>query len=218
MKIISALSERLEAMDYYTISDFATSSFTEKKSEFIGDIAHVTTPQEATCFISDVKKMHKNAKHYCYVYILREDSVMRYSDDGEPQGKAAIPMLEVLKANNLTDVCLVVTRYFGGILLGGGGLARAYSKSAALTVENSEILHMIMCKSIVMTVFYFSDFKLNQTDTQYSDKVRVYIDILSSEYEKFCEVMKDKSFGKCVIELIEEKFSGLPELSQDKEL
>jgi putative IMPACT (imprinted ancient) family translation regulator len=209
MKIISALSERLEAMDYYTISDFATSSFTEKKSEFIGDIAHVTTPQEATCFISDVKKMHKNAKHYCYVYILREDSVMRYSDDGEPQGKAAIPMLEVLKANNLTDVCLVVTRYF------------------ALTVENSEILHMIMCKSIVMTVdysmydklvFYFSDFKLNQTDTQYSDKVRVYIDILSSEYEKFCEVMKDKSFGKCVIELIEEKFSGLPELSQDKEL
>lgn len=204
--------------DFYTIRSHITTSFTEKKSEFIGDIMPVSTSEEATAFISEVKNMHKNARHYCYAYILRKDSTVRYSDDGEPQGKAAVPMLDVLKSNSLTDVCLVVTRYFGGILLGGGGLARAYSNSAAITVKASEIVRMVLCKSIALTVsysmydklnFYFDNFSMSVKDIDYSDKVKIYIDIVSAEYEMFSKVMNDKSCGSCLIEILDEKYSDI---------
>ena len=207
------------AQDYFTIKSYATASFIEKKSEFIGDIKPVTTPEEAVNFINEIKNMHKNARHYCYVYILRNDSVLRYSDDGEPQGKAAMPMLEVLKSNGLTDVCLVVTRYFGGILLGGGGLARAYSNGAAIAVNASEIVRMVLCKSITLLCsysmydklsFYFDNFSLSVENIEYSDNVKIYINLVSDEVDSFNELMSDKSFGSCKIEILDEKFSDIP--------
>ena len=107
-------------MNYFTISANAKASFIEKRSEFIGYIAPVRTNDEAVAFINSIKAEHRKAKHNVYAYILREDNISRYSDDGEPQGTAGVPVLDVLKKRDLTDVCVVVTRYFGGILLGGG--------------------------------------------------------------------------------------------------
>ncbi|MBR3629067.1 MAG: YigZ family protein, partial [Oscillospiraceae bacterium] len=104
-------------MDYFTIADPAETSFTEKRSEFIGFLSPVLTNDEAVDFINSVKAGHRKAKHHVYAYILRDSNITRYSDDGEPQGTAGVPVLEVLQKRGLTDVCCVVVRYFGGILL-----------------------------------------------------------------------------------------------------
>jgi uncharacterized YigZ family protein len=130
-------------MDYRTIKSPVKTSFTERKSEFISYLSPCKTEEEALNFLEKIRSEHRKATHNVYAYILRENNIVRYSDDGEPQGTAGVPVLEVLKKNNLTDVCCVVTRYFGGILLGGGGLVRAYSYSCKLAVETAEITHYI---------------------------------------------------------------------------
>ena len=105
----------------------AESEFTEKRSRFIGHIWPVETEEQAQAYIRTMKKRYYDARHNCWCYLVGE-SVVRYSDDGEPQGTAGQPMLNVFQRENVTNVCCVVTRYFGGILLGAGGLTRAYSK------------------------------------------------------------------------------------------
>ena len=107
---------------YRTIAAPAEDEFIEKKSRFIGYIAPVTTEQEAAAFIESVRTRHREARHNCYAYRLRQNNLARFSDDGEPSGTAGRPILEVLQREDLTDVCVVVTRYFGGIKLGAGGL------------------------------------------------------------------------------------------------
>ena len=143
-------------MGYITIKDFAEASFTEKHSEFIGYVKPVKTNDEAVEFINEIRARHRKATHNVYAYILRDGNISRYSDDGEPQGTAGIPVLEVLKKRGLTDICCVVTRYFGGILLGGGGLVRAYSHSASLAVNCAQIMDMQEC----YRVFINSDYSL----------------------------------------------------------
>ena len=141
-------------MNYFTIRDFSKASFVEKNSEFIGHICPVKTGDEAIEFIEKIKSEHRKAKHNVYAYIVRDNNISRYSDDGEPQGTAGVPVLEVLKKNNLTDICCVVTRYFGGILLGGGGLVRAYSHSAKIAIDSAEILNMSECRKLTITTDY----------------------------------------------------------------
>ena len=108
----------------------AESEFVEKRSRFIGHVFHVESEAEARARIEETKKRHYDARHNCWCYLLRQGNTVRYSDDGEPQGTAGQPMLNVFQRENVTNVVCVVTRYFGGILLGAGGLTRAYSKSA----------------------------------------------------------------------------------------
>lgn len=141
-------------MNYLTISEPVSDSFIEKKSEFIGYIAPVTSNDEAVDFINSIKAMHRKARHNVYAYILRNDNISRYSDDGEPQGTAGIPVLEVLQKRSLTDVCIVVTRYFGGILLGGGGLLRAYSHAASLACDAANIMDMRLCHRLKVETDY----------------------------------------------------------------
>lgn len=141
-------------MNYFTVSKPAQDSFIEKRSEFIGYISPVSTNDEAVEFINSIKAQHRKAKHNVYAYILRNDNISRYSDDGEPQGTAGMPVLEVLKKRGLTDVCVVVTRYFGGILLGGGGLVRAYSHAASLACDAADIMHMCLCHKLRITTDY----------------------------------------------------------------
>ncbi len=141
-------------MNYYTISGAAEASFIEKRSEFIGYIAPVTTNDEAVDFINTIRARHRKARHNVYAYILRQDNISRYSDDGEPQGTAGMPVLDVLKKRGLTDVCIVVTRYFGGILLGGGGLVRAYSHCASIACDAADIMNMCLCRRITITSDY----------------------------------------------------------------
>lgn len=137
-------------MDYITIGAPAQTSFIEKKSEFIGYLSPVSSNEEAVDFINSIKSEHRKAKHHVYAYILRDSNITRYSDDGEPQGTAGVPVLEVLRKRELTDICCVVVRYFGGILLGGGGLVRAYSHSASITCDSAHIQHM--CESTPLTL------------------------------------------------------------------
>ena len=116
--------------EYYIPTGHSETELVEKRSRFIGQVWRVSSEEEARLRIEETRKKHYDARHNCWCYRLREGGVERYSDDGEPQGTAGQPMLNVFQRENVTDVLCVVTRYFGGILLGAGGLVRAYSKSA----------------------------------------------------------------------------------------
>ena len=141
-------------MEYKTIYEPAEDSFIERKSEFIGYISPVKTNDEAVEFINSIKAKHRKARHNVYAYILRDGNISRYSDDGEPQGTGGVPVLDVLQKEGLTDVCVVVTRYFGGILLGGGGLVRAYSHACKLAVDAARVMIMCQCSEITVTCDY----------------------------------------------------------------
>lgn len=142
-------------MSYFTIKDEARDEFEEKKSIFIGNIKRVYTEEDARTFINKIKSENREANHNVYAYIIGENKgVQRYSDDGEPQGTAGIPVLEVLKKSNITDVVVVVTRYFGGILLGAGGLVRAYSRGAAAAVKRGVIVEKVKGCALDITIDY----------------------------------------------------------------
>ncbi len=140
--------------DYRTVAEEATAEFTEKRSRFIAQVAPVQNEEEALAFLEAVRTSHREARHNVYAYICRENNISRYSDDGEPSGTAGLPVMNVLTKQGLTDVCVVVTRYFGGILLGAGGLARAYGKSAADGILAAGICDMIYSEVFSVTVDY----------------------------------------------------------------
>lgn len=125
---------------YTTVRNEAHVEFEEKRSLFIGHATHVDSEEEAQAFIKQLKKEYSDATHNCFAYLLKGGIIARYSDDGEPQGTAGVPMLETIRKSGVDDVCVVVTRYFGGILLGAGGLVRAYSHSTAIAIEGAEVI------------------------------------------------------------------------------
>lgn len=133
------------AKDYKTVLENASDEFVEKRSRFIGYCKPVKTEQEATDFINEKRSEHWNATHNVYAYSLREGNIKRYSDDGEPSGTAGMPVLDVIVKNEIFDVVVVVTRYFGGVLLGTGGLVRAYSHGSKIAVEAAKPVIMQNC-------------------------------------------------------------------------
>ena len=135
-------------MEYKTIRQAASAEFVEKRSRFIGYISPVQTPEQAAEFIDSIKSQHWDATHNVPAYILREGNLCRFSDDGEPQGTAGMPVLSVMQKEGVTDCAIVVTRYFGGILLGGGGLVRAYSHSAKLALDAGGIVTRALCSIV----------------------------------------------------------------------
>ena len=122
---------------YKTIKIENSDEFVEKKSRFIGYAKPVVTEDEAIEFIKKIRAKHPDATHNVYAYKVRENNIQRYSDDGEPAGTAGIPTLDVIQKEGITDICVVVTRYFGGILLGTGGLVKAYSQSTAMAYNGA---------------------------------------------------------------------------------
>ena len=133
------------AKDYKTVLENASDEFVEKRSRFIGYCKPVKTEQEAIDFINEKRSEHWNATHNVYAYSLREGNIKRYSDDGEPSGTAGMPVLDVIVKNEILDVVVVVTRYFGGVLLGTGGLVRAYSHGSKIAVEAAKPVIMQNC-------------------------------------------------------------------------
>lgn len=131
--------------DYKTVSHEADAEFTEKRSRFIGYCKPVKTEQEAVDYINLKRSQHWNATHNVYAYSLREGNIKRYSDDGEPSGTAGMPVLDVITKNEIYDVCVVVTRYFGGVLLGTGGLVRAYSQGCKVALDAGKVILMQNC-------------------------------------------------------------------------
>ena len=133
------------ANDYKTVLEYASDEFVEKRSRFIGYCKPVKTEQEAIDFINEKRSEHWNATHNVYAYSLREGNIKRYSDDGEPSGTAGMPVLDVIVKNEIFDVVVVVTRYFGGVLLGTGGLVRAYSHGSKIALEAAKPVIMQNC-------------------------------------------------------------------------
>jgi uncharacterized YigZ family protein len=126
-----------------------------QKSRFIGHASPATTPEEALRFLEDIRQRHREATHNCYAYIIGQNAgIMRYSDDGEPGGTAGMPILEVMKARKVVDAAVVVTRYFGGILLGAGGLVRAYSHACALALDAAKVCEMHPTQRWMLEVAY----------------------------------------------------------------
>lgn len=140
-------------MSYIRIEKNETCEITEKKSRFIAYLAYVTTEEDAQNFVSQIKKKHYDARHNVYAYILNSGG-KKYSDDGEPSKTAGYPILEMLENEGVTDVVCVVTRYFGGTLLGTGGLIRAYTKSAKDCLEKAGVKKMILCDVLNLTFDY----------------------------------------------------------------
>lgn len=140
-------------MSYIRIEKNETCEITEKKSRFIAYLAYVTTEEDAQSFVAQIKKKHYDARHNVYAYILNSGG-KKYSDDGEPSKTAGYPILEMLENEGVTDVVCVVTRYFGGTLLGTGGLIRAYTKSAKDCLEKAGVKKMILCDTVNLTFDY----------------------------------------------------------------
>lgn len=138
---------------YRTIAAPATAEIVEKKSRFIGQIAPVATEEEALAFINGVKAEHRMARHNVYAYVLRGGRI-RYTDDGEPAKTAGMPTLEAIQHAGLEDVAVVVTRYFGGVLLGTGGLVRAYTDATKAAIEAAEVVTVSVCVDIILEVPY----------------------------------------------------------------
>lgn len=197
-------------MSYFTVKSSAVSEFQEKKSVFIGYIKRVTTEEEAKEFVSEIKGKHKEATHNVYAYVIGENKgIQRYSDDGEPQGTAGIPVLEVIKKNDLTDVAVVVTRYFGGVLLGGGGLIRAYSKGASTAIEEAGVVEKVNGLKLKFTMDYDFIGKIQYLcstnnwhieDTIYTDKVELWIFSEVSHKEKIIGSFIEATNGKIIVE------------------
>ena len=134
--------------DYRTIRGTAIGEYEEKKSRFIAQLSFADSEEAAVAFLEKVRAENRTARHNVYAYVLREGNVSRYSDDGEPQGTGGVPVLDVINKSGLTDVCVVVTRYFGGILLGASGLTRAYSQGCSMAVNAARKMKMCECSRI----------------------------------------------------------------------
>lgn len=200
--------------EYTTIHDTAQDEFVERKSRFIGSIAPVETEEEALRFIAQIKQQHRDAGHSTYAYILK-NGVKRYSDDGEPQGTAGVPMLDCLEKEGLVDVVVVVTRYFGGILLGTGGLVRAYSHGAKIAVDAAKRKLMTTCVLLSMELDYSFYGKINYVlpkyvcrveESDFGANVSMKILIKQDQCEAFVKEITEMSAALVVPQVLEERF------------
>ena len=201
---------------YKTIRKAAEAQFVEKHSRFIGYIAPVTTAEEANEFIASIKSKHWDATHNVPAYILREGNLKRYSDDGEPQGTAGVPVLSALEKAGLTDCVCVVTRYFGGTLLGTGGLVRAYSHAASIAVEAGGVVTRALCKKMRIKCDYGFYGKLSPMileaggvveNTVFADSVDIDFYIESSLAGKLNADIVEASNGRYKAEITGEEYA-----------
>lgn len=202
--------------EYKTVEKEASDFFIEKKSKFIGYAKPVKTQEEAVEFISEIKSKHWDATHNVYAYVLRENNIQRYSDDGEPSGTAGVPVLDVMLKESLVDVCVVATRYFGGTLLGAGGLVRAYSHTSKIALEAAGIITMAQCSVMSAEVDYsfydrlnilLSDFSAVILNTSFSDKVCVEFSVKENIVDLLNAKLIDVSNGKYISKFLRSEFS-----------
>lgn len=202
--------------EYKTVEKEASDFFIEKKSKFIGYAKPVKTQEDALEFISKIKSKHWDATHNVYAYVLRENNIQRYSDDGEPSGTAGVPVLDVMLKESLVDVCVVATRYFGGTLLGAGGLVRAYSHTSKIALEAAEIITMAQCSVMSAEVDYsfydrlnilLSDSSAVILNTSFSDKVCVEFSVKENIVDLLNVKLIDVSNGKYALKFLRSEFS-----------
>ncbi|MGY4688905.1 YigZ family protein [Salibacterium sp. K-3] len=201
---------------YYTVKMSKTGEITINKSRFLAHAARVTTEEEAQAFIDMIKKEHAGATHNCSAYLIGEnDDIQKANDDGEPSRTAGVPMLEVLKKRELKDTCVVVTRYFGGIKLGAGGLIRAYGQAVTAGLEAAGIVERTRMKVISAAVDYTLLGKMENDirqssyllkDISYEEAVTFYVYVPAGEEETFTSWLTNISNGQASVNEEEETY------------
>ncbi len=204
--------------DYLTVRGAGEDEFVEKKSRFIGFAAPVKTVEDANAVIESVRKKHPDARHNVFAYVLLDGQTRRCSDDGEPQGTGGVPVLDVIQKEGLVGVCVVVTRYFGGVLLGASGLARAYGHGARIALDAAGKMHMTSCHVLQVIVPYpmygkvsylLPQYKIETLDSTFGDTVVLDLLIRADRAPGFADALRELSAGQIVPKLIEERFCDM---------
>lgn len=206
---------------YKTLKSYGEKEIIIKKSRFIGRAKPVDTQEEAVAFIDSLRKKYPDATHHCYAYVIGENSgIMRYSDDGEPSGTAGIPILEVLKMRQVVNAVVVVTRYFGGTLLGAGGLVRAYTQGCGEALEAAQVA--VMEKSLVLTIavpyslwdkiqYEMGKQPVEIETVLYEAQVTCRFSIREKDMAGFNQALAIWSDGSLMADVLEEKYIPWPE-------
>ncbi len=206
--------------EYKTMFHEAVGELTEKKSRFIAHIRHIESPDDATAFLNDIRSKYYDARHHVYAYILK-DGTKKYSDDGEPQGTSGLPSLNVLEGYGLVDSMVIITRYFGGTLLGTGGLVRAYSGAVKNAVENGEIVTMCKCACVRVSCDYSQwdrvkkfteDFGATVDFVEFSSRVDAEISFRTELLDNYKNQFVELTDGKGISAVTGEKFTGVKNL------
>ncbi|MDM8098785.1 YigZ family protein [Oceanobacillus oncorhynchi] len=202
---------------YYTVNKQGTDEITIQKSRFIANVKRVESEEEAQEFIQSIKKEHRDATHNCSAYIIGEtDYIQKANDDGEPSGTAGVPMLEVLKKKGLKDTAVVVTRYFGGIKLGAGGLIRAYGSATTQGIQTTGIVRRELMQGVSVTVEYTLLGKLENEirqqskylleDIHYLENVAFIIYVKTEETDIFQDWITEMTNAQAAFELLGQKY------------
>ncbi len=192
--------------EFLTIKQETSAEISEKKSKFIANIIPVESREEAEAVIKKIKKMYHDARHNCSAYRVIEENLVieKSSDDGEPSGTAGAPMLSILQKNNLCNVVIIVTRYFGGILLGTGGLVRAYSEVTAKAIDNVEVIKKVIGLQMEITIdyseyekfkYYCQKHKINIENIEYEENIVCNITLEESKKEKLLADFETKKIN-----------------------
>ena len=190
---------------YTTLEGEGEAEFVEKKSVFIGHAAPVKSEEEAQAFVKKYKNQYMDARHNVWAYLMKGEIIARYSDDGEPQGTAGVPVLDTIRKSGVTDAVVVVTRYFGGILLGAGGLVRAYSHTAKLALEAAHIITYEQYTELELTCSYsdyqryialLPSFGAIVDETDFSDRVILHFSVKDTVVNDLFAKIQEMSGGR----------------------
>lgn len=203
--------------EFITIENNVVSEFVEKKSKFIGNLFYIESSEQAEEIIKETKKKYFDAKHNCIAYRVIENGqiIERFSDNGEPQGTAGAPMLNILQKNNLVNVLIIVTRYFGGILLGTGGLVKAYQKSLMLALEDCKKITKVLGESLEVKLaysdlesfkYYCKNNKINIVDIDYKEDIVCKIELEEDKKVKLLEDYEIKNIKLNNIKELDKKY------------
>ena len=200
---------------YTTIKNEASAEFEEKRSLFIGHAKPVKTEEEAAEFIKEKKKEYADATHNVFGYIIKNGICARYSDDGEPQGTAGMPVLDTIRKSGVSDACVVVTRYFGGILLGAGGLVRAYAHGAKIALEAAEIITYEQY-TVLSVKCNYSDYQKIQPlffksgavidDTDFGESVAITLAVKDEVVSGLTEKIRESTSGRAITAVLGNRF------------
>lgn len=200
---------------YVTVKEEAHVEFEEKRSLFIGHAIHVESEEDAAAFVKSIKKQYSDATHNVWAYHLKGGIIARYSDDGEPQGTAGMPVLEAIRKSGADDVCVVVTRYFGGILLGAGGLVRAYSHSAVIAINEAQMVVYEPYNEYSLSCGYSEYQKYSNIlalegviidSTDFGAEVLVRFAVKKTQAERVLTRISEAGYGRDIPELCGERF------------
>lgn len=207
-----------EEVIFKTINQAQTAEITEKKSRFIANILYVESIEEAEEYIKQIRKKYNDAKHNCFAYAIETEDgsiAVKYNDDGEPGGTAGAPMLKIILENGLSNVLVVVTRYFGGILLGTGGLVRAYSDVTKKAIEKTKIIQktrgyeakiQIEYDSLETLKYYLKKQNIKIINTNYEEKIEVIVEIPKNVLNEFTNNYNNNKFKIIKFDTVKEKF------------